>query len=86
MPDIIRCIAWFPNGSKKIRMFPDDRWGVEDAVSWEWNMINGGAAKIEYFRSDGKHGFLFKKGTFYSSTWVPSDTEKEEKDDSGPTE
>jgi hypothetical protein len=86
MPGLIRCIAWFPNGSKKIRMFPDDRWGVQDAVSWEWKMINGDATKIEYFRADGIHGFLYKKGTFYSSKWVPFDLKKEEKDDSGPTE
>jgi len=86
MPDLIRCIAWLPSGAKKVRMFPDDRWGVQDAVSWEWKMLHDGATKIEYFRADQRYGVLYKKGTFYSSNWVPFELKKEDTEVSDTTE
>lgn len=63
-PPLVRCVAIYKDGKKKIRHFPDSEEGVRDAVAWEWEQINSGAAVVEFYRDDEK------KGTFYSPHWV----------------
>jgi len=64
MPDPIYLVAFSPDGSRKVRAFPDDQDGIEDAVRWEWDQLHEGANIVEYYRADKK------KGTFYSSNRV----------------
>jgi hypothetical protein len=64
MPDPIRLVAFFPDGSRKVRVFPDDQDGIKGAVRWEWDRLHEGAKIVEYYRADKK------KGTLYSSNWV----------------
>ena len=40
---LIRCVAIYPNGEKKIRHFPDDEGGLKAAVRWEWEQMQAGA-------------------------------------------
>ena len=68
---LIRCVAIYPNGEKKVRHFPDDENGLKAAVRWEWEQMQAGATKLEYYRDDQK------KGTFYSTeNWVPFNIER----------
>lgn len=64
MLDTIRLVAFPPDGPRKVRLFPDDQNGTEDAVRWEWDRLHEGASIVEYYRADKK------KGIFYSSNWV----------------
>jgi hypothetical protein len=49
MPDPIRLVAFSPDGSRKVRVFPDDQDGIEDAVRWEWDRLHEGANIVEYY-------------------------------------
>jgi len=64
MLDTVRLVAKYPDGSRKIRLFPDTPEGIGDAVRWEWTRLHEGATLVEYYRADKK------KGTIYSSNWV----------------
>ncbi len=67
---LIRCVAIYADGSRKVRLFPDGKEGIQEAVNWEWERLNDGATIVEYYREDEK------KGAFYSSRWVQFKTGK----------